>query len=57
MDPTALRAIVNGAVRGDSALVSADQLMAASRRDHKEWRQVRNMSCSRRLTIEVIIQL
>jgi hypothetical protein len=25
---------VNGAVHGDSALVSADQLMAASRRDH-----------------------
>ncbi len=34
MDRQALRAIVNGAVHGDSALVSADQLMAASRRDH-----------------------
>jgi hypothetical protein len=34
MDRHALRAIVNGAVHGDSALVSADQLMAASRRDH-----------------------
>jgi hypothetical protein len=33
MDRHALRAIVNGAVHGDSALVSADQLMAASRRD------------------------
>jgi hypothetical protein len=34
MDGYALRAVVNGAVRGDSALVSADQLMAATRRDH-----------------------
>jgi hypothetical protein len=34
MDRHALRAIVKGAVHGDSALVSADQLMAASRRDH-----------------------
>lgn len=34
MDRHALRAIVNGAVHGDSALVSADQLMTASRRDH-----------------------
>jgi hypothetical protein len=34
MDRHALRAIVNGAVHGDSALVSADQLTAASRRDH-----------------------
>jgi hypothetical protein len=33
MDRHVLRAIVNGAVHGDSALVSADQLMAASRRD------------------------
>jgi glyoxylase-like metal-dependent hydrolase (beta-lactamase superfamily II) len=33
VDRHALRAIVNGAVHGDSALVSADQLMAASRRD------------------------
>jgi hypothetical protein len=31
MDRHALRAIVNGAVHGDSALVSADQLMAAGR--------------------------
>jgi hypothetical protein len=34
MDRHVLRAIVNGAVHGDSALVSADQLMAASRRGH-----------------------
>jgi integrase len=34
MDRHALRAIVNGAVHADSALVSADQLMAASRYDH-----------------------
>ena len=34
MDGHALRAIVNGAVHGDSALVPADQLIAASRRDH-----------------------
>jgi hypothetical protein len=34
MDRHAPRANVNGAVHGDSALVSADQLMAASRRDH-----------------------
>jgi hypothetical protein len=34
MDRHAHRAIVNGAGHGDSVLVSADQLMAASRRDH-----------------------
>jgi len=38
MDRHALRAIVNGAVHGDSALVSADQLMTASRRDHPPMR-------------------
>ena len=35
MDRHALRAIVNDAVHRDSALVPADQLMAASRRDHR----------------------
>lgn len=35
MDRHALRAIVKGAVHDDSALVSAVQLMAASRRGHQ----------------------